>query len=273
MLLNYDEYDKVEGEIYKITNKINNKSYIGQTRTHRLNHKKYRPFGYLGRFRDHISEANSNKKKQSRYLNSAILKYGSENFICEKLAVCKIEELDIYERKYISECNSKYPNGYNLTDGGQNQGSLKGTKILLDENEIVKPEIKNNKNLEKSEYTKDLISKRLKEFKSDGLVRKKQMEMTQMQHMSSKFERYKNVVIDKDNIEKYIFVVNNNKLNYQYITVKINNIKTGFIGRYEKIENIRERALNFIQDLINWQHDQIAGTPLEPSLPLLLGNM
>ena len=40
-LLEKDEYYKVVGEIYKITNITNGKSYIGQTRSHRLNKNKY----------------------------------------------------------------------------------------------------------------------------------------------------------------------------------------------------------------------------------------
>lgn len=61
-ILEINEKNNVIGEIYKITNTTNGKLYIGQTRSHRLNHNKYRPFGYLGRFKDHIHEANSNKK-------------------------------------------------------------------------------------------------------------------------------------------------------------------------------------------------------------------
>jgi hypothetical protein len=34
-LLNKYEFHKVSGEIYKITNLINNKCYVGQTRSHR----------------------------------------------------------------------------------------------------------------------------------------------------------------------------------------------------------------------------------------------
>ena len=59
LLEKYDAH-KVNGEIYKIINKINNKCYIGQTRSHRLNREKYRPFGHLGRFKDHISESIKN---------------------------------------------------------------------------------------------------------------------------------------------------------------------------------------------------------------------
>jgi hypothetical protein len=35
-IYNKDEFHKVVGEIYKITNTVNNKCYIGQTRSHRL---------------------------------------------------------------------------------------------------------------------------------------------------------------------------------------------------------------------------------------------
>ena len=64
-ILTIDEKDKIIGHIYKITNIIEQKHYIGQTRSHRLNKGKYRPFGYYGRFKDHISEAINNTKKKS----------------------------------------------------------------------------------------------------------------------------------------------------------------------------------------------------------------
>ena len=62
MILDINEKDKVVGEIYKITNLITRKCYVGQTRSHRLNKNKYRPFGYMGRLKDHINEANTNKE-------------------------------------------------------------------------------------------------------------------------------------------------------------------------------------------------------------------
>ncbi len=92
-------------------------------------------------------------------------------------------------------------------------------------------------------------------------------------NFEKKFHRYPNVRIDENNIDKYIYVVRNNKLNYDYITVKIEKIKTSFVGKYETIEELRTRARLFILTLIKQQHDQIAGTPLEPSLPLADGNI
>ena len=56
-ILNLNEKHKITGEIYKITNKISNKLYVGQTLSHRKNKGKYRPFGHIARLNDHISES------------------------------------------------------------------------------------------------------------------------------------------------------------------------------------------------------------------------
>lgn len=107
-------------EIYKITNKVTSKIYIGQAVSHILNHKKYRPYGYRGRFRCHISEAFSNKRNQCHYLNNAIRKYGVSNFIVELLESCPMEMADEREILYIKQYSSLYPTGYNLKNGGHN---------------------------------------------------------------------------------------------------------------------------------------------------------
>jgi group I intron endonuclease len=106
-------------EIYKITNLTNNKIYVGQAVSHILNHNKYRPYGREGRFRCHISEAFSNKKNQSHYLNNSIRKYGVDNFSLELLECCPLNMSDEREIWYINELNCLYPNGYNLKLGGQ----------------------------------------------------------------------------------------------------------------------------------------------------------
>jgi group I intron endonuclease len=105
-------------EIYKITNLSNGKIYVGQTVSHILNHKRYRPYGHEGRFRCHVSEAFSTKKNQSHYLNNAIRKYGVINFVVELIECCEINDSDEREIHYIKELNSLYPNGYNLKNGG-----------------------------------------------------------------------------------------------------------------------------------------------------------
>jgi group I intron endonuclease len=105
-------------EIYKITNLSTGKIYVGQSVSHILNHKRYRPYGRDGRFRCHISEAFSRKKNQSHYLNNAIRKYGATDFTCELLEYCEIKDASDREIHFIKTFNSLFPNGYNLKNGG-----------------------------------------------------------------------------------------------------------------------------------------------------------
>jgi group I intron endonuclease len=105
-------------EIYKITNLTTGKIYVGQSVSHILNHKRYRPYGHEGRFRCHISEAFSTKKNQSHYLNNSIRKYGVADFAVELIEYCDLSKADERETHYIKELNSLFPNGYNLKNGG-----------------------------------------------------------------------------------------------------------------------------------------------------------
>jgi len=268
-ILTKDDVSKIVGEIYKITNTTNGKYYIGQTRSHRLNHNKYRPFGYLGRFRDHIHEAHSNKKNQCRYLNSAILKYGPDSFKCELIHTCPISELNTQEERFILTNNSKFPNGYNLTNGGRGFTDISGEFVWENPNvpkQISVPRIQ-------SDNTRQLISERLKSALDSNEKREKMMKLTQNQHLTKKYEMFKSVNIDDEKIDTYIHVIKNNTNNTEYIRVIIDKVKTTFVGKYEPIEMIIMRARQFIFDLKKWQRDQIAGNPLEPSLPLTFGNI
>ena len=266
-ILEIHDFHKVLGEIYKITNKINGKCYVGQTRSHRLNHGKYRVFGYMGRFRDHISCAFSNKKNTCKYLTSAILKYGPDNFTCEKLMVCSLDELDKYEQQYITSLLSKYPTGYNLTDGGQGKGACKGTKVNPDIESVDAP-VPTRPARTQTEHTRNLISSRLKQSMTDA-IRENRMYLTQNQHLTLKFDKFKETKIDESDIEKYIHVISNNRENSKYISVVIDKIRTTFVGKHETLEQTRQRAIEFIQSIITWQRDQIAGNSLELSTTTL----
>ena len=91
------------GEIYKITNLVNGKCYVGKTK-----HES------VIRWRDHINGYHS-----SSLIHKAIVKYGVDNFSFEVIE-SNVQEslLNELEMFYISKFNSKTPNGYNLTDGG-----------------------------------------------------------------------------------------------------------------------------------------------------------
>lgn len=93
--------------IYKITNLINGKSYIGQS----INIQK--------RFNAHKSIAfNPNDKNYDYPLYKAIRKYGIENFSFEILEVCDVSELNDKEIYYISKYNTYGKFGYNQDSGG-----------------------------------------------------------------------------------------------------------------------------------------------------------
>jgi len=93
------------GLIYKITNKINNKLYIGLT-----------TMTLKGRWSCHKAEAKIGNKTP---LYKAIRKYGEDNFIIEQIDIAnnqqELEEKEIY---WIMHFKSLSPNGYNLTEGG-----------------------------------------------------------------------------------------------------------------------------------------------------------
>lgn len=101
----------MKGIIYKITNKVNGKSYIGQTR-----------YTIEFRWRQH------QHKKDNTYFHNAIHKYGIENFSIEVLEECDIKDLDSKEIFYIAKYDT-FNNGYNLTIGGDGN-----RRLLLDNN-------------------------------------------------------------------------------------------------------------------------------------------
>lgn len=94
------------GHIYKVTNLINNKVYIGQT----IQDVKARWYRHCGKSGISQVELNTHFKR-------AILKYGKENFKVETIEDCDSSLLNEKEKYYISYFDS-YSNGYNSTLGG-----------------------------------------------------------------------------------------------------------------------------------------------------------
>src|SRR5271165_2341491 len=90
--------------IYKITNRINGKVYVGQTRQ-RLSI----------RCRQHKS-----KKSNCSLLGKALAKHGVASFSVEILRNAKDQvELDWLEQAYIAYYGTMGAGGYNLTTGGE----------------------------------------------------------------------------------------------------------------------------------------------------------
>lgn len=95
--------------IYKITNKINGKFYIGKHK--QRNHEDFN--FYYG---------------SGKIINAAIEKYGKQNFYKEILEICTQENIDDREVYWINKLNAiKY--GYNISIGGAGGNSTNNTKV------------------------------------------------------------------------------------------------------------------------------------------------
>lgn len=107
--------------IYKITNKVDGKLYVGQT-VQKL--KK--------RWSDHCS-ANRKRDGQS-YLYNAIQKHGKDSFLVEQIdSASTLEGLNALEEFYIKKFDTMSPKGYNLLPGGSNRRQHEDTKRKLSE--------------------------------------------------------------------------------------------------------------------------------------------
>ena len=107
--------------IYKITNKVNNKVYIGQSSDIKR------------RWRDHRSAAFNPKDNGYNYpLYKAIRKYGLDNFSFDILEECSQSDINEREIFYIKEYNAHGSGGYNQDDGGLHavHGNLDKNTVL-----------------------------------------------------------------------------------------------------------------------------------------------
>lgn len=147
---------KYKGWIYKVTNNINGKSYIGQTND------------YKRRWNEHKWG-----KGNTAFLNKAIKKYGIANFTFsilielkakdDKSIVCLMDALEMY---YIHKYNT-FKKGYNATEGGRGVKSLHFSKEsiekmkrtrhqnILKESEIERKE-KYGKGMRGKHHTKEI---------------------------------------------------------------------------------------------------------------------
>lgn len=112
--------------IYKITNNINGKCYIGKSESNiekRLNQHKQ-------------------GKRSSRYLQNSIKKYGIENFTFEILEECEQSKCCERERYWIQYYDSMNF-GYNRTSGGERKS---GFKLSLEARQKISKSNKGNPN-------------------------------------------------------------------------------------------------------------------------------
>lgn len=186
--------------IYKITNNLNGKIYIGQ---HKLR-KKESPREYMGK---------------GIAIREAYKKYGIENFTKEIIEYIyddeKHEIVSEHEKYWIKELNSKYPNGYNISDGGEG-GCTKesAAKIVA---------AKKAHGYKPSEETKRKISESRKGMKFSEEHKK---HLSEHHHLTKEW----NILYEDGHIEKYNKSLQTlcNKLNIDKNTLLRNSAKNIF---------------------------------------------
>lgn len=123
--------------IYKITNNVNKKVYIGQTNN------------YEKRIKSHINQLKRNKHNNILLQRSFNI-YGIENFYFEKIDEADLDNIDHLETfwiKKLSSDNSKF--GYNIESGGNKNKTL---------SESTKEKLRKCK---RNKSTKETISKKM----------------------------------------------------------------------------------------------------------------
>lgn len=110
----------MKGFIYIIKNTVNNKVYIGQTRT-----------SVNQRWSEHLRHANYG----NYVINRAMRKYGIKNFYVETLEICDLDILDEREIYYIDLYDSTNKDkGYNVSIGGK---TPKVKRKVLNINDLI----------------------------------------------------------------------------------------------------------------------------------------
>lgn len=100
------------GYIYKTTNLVNGKIYIGK-------HK--------------ASAFDPSYRGSGKLITAALDKYGQDNFMTELIcSCCSLSELNEAEKQYIEKYNSSYSagKGYNISAGGDGGATNAGMKLM-----------------------------------------------------------------------------------------------------------------------------------------------
>jgi fibronectin type 3 domain-containing protein len=75
------------------------------------------------------------------------------------------------------------------------------------------------------------------------------MKRSQLQHSKNKLNKFKGVIFDTDNIDQYI-KIRKSKDGSKHIKICFEDKSTTFVGKYEPLEELRKKAIEFIK-LVN----------------------
>ena len=230
----------VRGIIYCIEHSATGKKYVGQTRSHRLNHGLYRPFGAEGRFRSHLSESMCNTKhKTGHLLGIDVRLHGPEGFRVSTLEDCDIDLLDDREMYWIESLNTIHPNGYNLSPGAHKLSVL---PVMPNPTELAVAAQRGGC-VSRSAETRAKMAERSKVFSNTVEVREARSANAALQHAAEKVKRFAGVTVDATNLDQYIYTKG------VRVFVRVNGIEASFTGTGTTKEDNLNRAKEFLSSL------------------------
>jgi group I intron endonuclease len=221
------------GYIYKITNTVNNKCYIGQTIQDDVQR------------RWELHRRLAKQDKGCTALKEAFKKYGIDKFKFEILIICFNDDCIEYEKQYIKKYNALVPNGYNISEGGNGGPLFKGKKHTEKTKELLREKSK--------EYYSNPENKQKHIYRiQEGMINSDKWQLALAdghigQNRKGKYYEMKNIVKEKisesmneyykENKEKHAKIVSE-KLGQKIIQYDMNNV---YICNYPSIaEAVRQ---------------------------------
>lgn len=211
------------GYIYTITNKTDNKIYVGQTMR-----------DVEERWKDHLK-----KRSNCRYLSSAIKKYGVDNFEFKLVCITFDNQLNDMEIKYIEKYNCLVPNGYNLRIGGNNGKHHAETKQKITEslkmrykNGLIHP--RSQLGIPHSEITKKKISEsnkgipKSKEAINKGVISRRKYKTIQFDMEGNRLNSF-------DSCKEAAEYIGTTKSSINHCCNGKSKTSMGFVWKYEPI--------------------------------------
>lgn len=232
--------------IYKITNLINGKCYIGQTTQKSVKR----------RWNDHKRNVNQTP------IQLAIQKNGQENFSFEVIDnALSIEELNKKEQYWIEHYDCISPKGYNLTSGGLNKQYSNISKVKMSS-------VARNQNRYKTEYY-NIYKSRNRWAVNIGIFSKR--------YYSKTFETIEEAIIHRDEVMETL--KNNPEYTLEYVRNIFpysNKTNTGFkyISKtnnsfYVSIQKTKQNNQSFYKrfkdfnDAIAWRNETLTTLGME----------
>lgn len=222
--------------IYKITNKINGKIYIGQTRQ-----------SLAQRWSKHC------KQKKTNYMYSAIHKYGRENFTIEEIdrasSEQELNEKEIYWISFYNSTNREI--GYNIKEGGNQCSCPEETRLKIGEaNAGRKPSelaIQNSVNSRKGKKLSDQTRQKMSESRIGHTVSEEtrqvlKSKLTGKKRTPEQIERIRQGQLGRKQTEEHKEAIRQGNLGKKRTPEMIEKMK-GRVKTLEEIEKIRAKNL------------------------------